>query len=626
MSIKFSPNGVLDITSDPADLPQSVDAKNITSGALTRCTNLNLNEAGKASTRAGNSKVSSTALSTQVHKIVEQNGDRYIFASTILYLNESSIETGLADADTDAIKYNPYNTDTDTIFFLNGTDRLKVEGSDVYEWGIDAPSDDYAEDVGDVYTFDWEYDNDHTDEAAQKVTQTYGDYEMFHNWEKYLSQQNDETIPDDQFESKICFVHEGIRTDLSAEVGVTGWIGVRFTYARYDGSTLIAESNPSDAIIFKSTTAPVITWDLSSDSQVTHVRIYRTVSGGATYYYHSAVEVERQQEVLYLEDTALGTSLETDHDRPPLGSLAFGPTFNGQAFIAIDNLLYYCKPKQVEYWPATYYVEISNPQDPVKAGAFYNGQLYVATAQEIYQVQGTNYDVYLPLPMDAATGVVNSLCFVSIKGQGILHLGNDGLYLFNGVVDTNITNDRFRPLFHGESRGGIPELNKTYITNCWMLQFRSKVYFAYPGDTDQYPKDMLVMDFDTQKTVYYQYAQAMVRGVVDEENERILAVDSDGYVRVLEDETATDDDGTDISWEIRSKSFDNLKRFFPRSARYDIDGTATGKVFLDDMVHQEHTISSRSNRKRLVSGGNGVRLAVGATGTGAVDIYEIEVE
>ena len=42
MAIKFTPNGALDITTDPQDLPEQASGKHIVSGAMTRCTNLNL--------------------------------------------------------------------------------------------------------------------------------------------------------------------------------------------------------------------------------------------------------------------------------------------------------------------------------------------------------------------------------------------------------------------------------------------------------------------------------------------------------------------------------------------------------------------------------------------------------
>ena len=39
-----------------------------------------------------------------------------------------------------ASAYNAYNVATQNIFALNGTDRKRIVGSDVFEWGIDPPA------------------------------------------------------------------------------------------------------------------------------------------------------------------------------------------------------------------------------------------------------------------------------------------------------------------------------------------------------------------------------------------------------------------------------------------------------------------------------------------------------
>ena len=59
MPIQFNPSGLLDIGTDPADLPAQTQGKMTVSGAMTRCTNLNLDRTGIASTRKGSVKINS---------------------------------------------------------------------------------------------------------------------------------------------------------------------------------------------------------------------------------------------------------------------------------------------------------------------------------------------------------------------------------------------------------------------------------------------------------------------------------------------------------------------------------------------------------------------------------------
>ena len=108
---------------------------------MQRCKNMRLDQDGKAIVRDGSSKLNSgNAIGTPIWRIIEQAGTRYSFASTIIYEDESSIETGLTSAMWSAILYNSFSSTTQNVFALNGTDRKRIEGSNVYEWGIAAPT------------------------------------------------------------------------------------------------------------------------------------------------------------------------------------------------------------------------------------------------------------------------------------------------------------------------------------------------------------------------------------------------------------------------------------------------------------------------------------------------------
>ena len=122
----------------------------------------------------------------------------------------------------------------------------------------------------------------------------------------------------------------------------------------------------------------------------------------------------------------------------------------------------------------------------------------------------------------------------------------------------------------------------------------------------------------------------MVCGVWDRTNDRFLTADTDGYIWQIEDENTVLDGSTAISWEVRAKEYNYLKRFFPRAARYDVapvnGATVYGRLYLDGTLKQSHTITSRSNKKRLVTTCNGERLQPGLDGTGPVKIYAMGVE
>ncbi len=567
MSLFFTPNGSLDVSTDSSDLPQEGSGSSVSSGAMQRCKNMRLDQDGKAIVRDGSSKLNSgNAIGTPIWRIIEQAGTRYSFASTIIYEDESSIETGLTSAMWSAILYNSFSSTTQNVFALNGTDRKRIEGSNVYEWGIAAPT------------------------VAPTIA-------------------------------------------VGALTGLTGDYNARYTYLRKEGTTVVSESNPSPAAAAAVTLANEsldITWTASSDSQVTHVRIYRTLTDGSTYFVDQDVAIGTTTVDTNTADSALGTEVATNHDRPPLGTFVAGPNYNGTCFILKDNLLHYCLQKQPEYWPSTYFIEVSAPQFPLKTMVFYNGQPHVLTKNKIYQIQGTGNNTFFPFEMESVTGCEGVNGALALKGIGIFHIGSDGVYLYTSGQDINFTQKRYRPIFRGTTTNGIPGAGD--LSTAWIIQFRNSIYIGYAGSGDTYPTNCLIFDLDNKRTSYFTWGVEISAVAVDETNDRLLGGDENGFVWVLEDTSATQDEDVDVAWELESKDYTLQTRpHFPRFVKYDVDASSatsvTGYLKLDGTTHQSHTLTgNRVVKRRLVTTGNGNKCALGVSGSGPATIYAIESE
>lgn len=634
MAIKFIPNGLLNISTDPSLLPQDTNGKSEFSGAMIRCKNLSLDDNGVAVTRKGSRKLNTTAVDQTVSRgTIEMNGDRYLFAGTKIYKNESSIATGLTSAIWRAILYNAYNVTTQSVFALNGTDRKRITDSTIAEWGIDAPTTaptlagiDY------VITHSWEEENV-TGAVKQFTTEKTGSYDYVFGWEEFYADIEDHP------EVTTATKYGTFYFDLAAPARFR----LTYTYCRKSGDSLECESNPyyptadSDgdydytAMEIYQESGLKITWPVASDTQVTHVRVYRTLAGGTTFFYDSEHAVGDLAATLTKTDSALGSAAEFDHDRPPLGKIVIGPSFNGYVIILKDNLVYYCKANRPEYWPSTNYIEAGPPQFELTAAVLYNDRPYAMNRHEIYLIQGTGAASFFPYPTSSSTGAVSQEAVASVKGQGIYRVASDGIWLFNGSEDKRITEGSLSPIFRGETKGTMPAVNTGYIENCWLLFHRNKLYFGYPGGSSTVPDNVLVMNIQTGKLSHYDYSKKFYFVTVDRTNERIIAVDNSGFVWVLEDGGMTSDGGTAISWEVESKSFsDGVYKYFPRYAKYDVDitnGTATGYVLLNDASVQTHALTgSRQTRKRHVAGVTGDRLGVRVSGSGVAKIRQVEVE
>ena len=331
-----------------------------------------------------------------------------------------------------------------------------------------------------------------------------------------------------------------------------------------------------------------------------------------------------------LPDQELGDLVEFDHDRPPLGSFVFGPAYDGTCFILKGNLLYYCKPKQPEYWPALYFIEVGTKQLPLVTGVFHNGQPFVMSKTEIFYIQGTGHQTFFPLPMKAKCGAQSVRGAVSVAGKGIYHTGRDGIYLFANGSDVKITENSLAPIFRGETVQGMPGVSS--MSTSWLATYRNHLYFGYQSTGDDYPSNVLVVSLETNKLVYYTYDVEISAVANDNANERLLVGDSAGFVRVIESTSHTTDAGTAISWELQSKDYGlQTRKHFPRWVKYDIDASSavsvTGQYILEDEVHHSHTITgSRNTRRRLIGEGNGNRAAIRISGSGPATIYSVEAE
>ena len=566
--ILFKPNGSLNVATDPSDLPETSDGTSIISEALTRCKNLRLDQKGKLTLRDGSSKLNASAIDTAIWFLIEQDGFRYTFAGSSIYQNESSIVSSLTSAQWSAIKYNQFNDTVQQIFALNGTDRKRINGTSVNEWGITPPT--------------------------------------------------------------------SVTTAASTGTGLTGDYNAKITYCRKVGSVVVSESNPSPAGTTRSLTndSLLVSWTASSDSQVTHVRVYRTLADGLIYFHDQDVAIGTTSVDTATDDDSLGDELETDHDRPPLGQFVIGPTFDGTCFIIKDNNLFYCKPRQPEYWPEAFFVEIGPVHFPGKTAVIYNGQVYVLTKNDIHNVIGTGDGTFLPIPMRARTGAQGMFGAVSVPGYGIFHTGPDGVYLFSGGQDKNWTDPMFLPIFRGETVNGLPGVAD--MESAILFAYGKNLFFCYKSSGKDYPSNVLVLNLDNGRISYHVYndgSDIQIRCMAtDDTNKRILIGDSTGFVREIEDKDETTDSDTAISWESQSKDFTlQTRAHFPRWNKYDIDASSstscTGYLLLDGVVHATHTITgNRDTRRRLVKEGNGEKCGIRLSGSGPVSIYAVESE
>lgn len=531
-----------------------------------------------------------------------------------------------------AVKFAPYNSETQCIYALNGTVKKRIESGVVYNWGIDAPTT-----------------------AAVISAVGGGTLTGAYNAKYSYARTEGNTIVSDS-----------------------------------------NPSEAAGSAVSPSTQALRVEFVDPEDEQVNRIRFWRTAAGGAVYYHDSDMvypygdygctqqwEIDNAYEsgtgflfttsdsrngtmncftweqyhslyavndstlrlttlgdvVLFVDlntaDSALGAAVHSDHDSPPAGDYVFGPTFDGTLFIIDGHKLYYSKTKQPEYWPATYYVLIGPPQFPGKCGVLYDKQPFVLTQHRLIYIYGSSYTDFMPKVTAAKNGTISPNGAVAIEGYGIFHVASDGVYLAQPATDSRLGADTkiSQPvdrLFKNESVSGMKAIGD--LTKSVLKHFKNKLYFFYPTTESTYCTDILVFYLDLKRMGHWTRGHEITAVCEDFENERLLVADSDGYLWNVEDSTVVDDDGTAISWEVESKEFTlQTRAHFPRWNKYDIDAseatTANGYLLLDGVIHHTHSLTeNRNTRRRLVDVDNGERCSIRIAGTGPVKIYAVESE
>jgi len=174
------------------------------------------------------------------------------------------------------------------------------------------------------------------------------------------------------------------------------------------------------------------------------------------------------------------------------------------------------------------------------------------------------------------------------------------------------------------------------MSDSWIFSHKNRLFFGYKSSGFSYPNNIIAFNLQTNRIAYYTYndgSDIEIRAITsDLTNDRIIAGDNTGFLRVLEDKSVTTDSGTAIPWELQSKDFTmQTRKHFPRWVKYDVDASAadsvTGALILDGVVHQSHTLTGdRETKRRLVGTGNGNRAAIRISGSGPATTFAAELE
>jgi hypothetical protein len=337
---------------------------------------------------------------------------------------------------------------------------------------------------------------------------------------------------------------------------LTGEYSIRYTYARLTSSGAVAyETNPSpvsNSVTLSSQVLSLSGLTASTDPQITHLRVYRTVAGATAYLFDQNIANGTTTGTSSQADTALGDEVETDNDPPPEASWVF--EFLEHLFLCRDasnpHYLWWSKRFRPEAVPLENFLEVGNPSDPLQCGVSYAGLAAVFTRQTKYRLFGnatSGFNVQEAITRRGTTAI-NA---VKATEHGVIYPSRDGIFqTMLASPDVELTND-IEPLFMGETVNDFAPINWDQAVKFSADVFKGRYYFSYCSGTNTSPDMLAVFSFDTKRWYFYDHPLSSLHS--DEKNNRLIGGNTSG--QVVELETGSDDDGERIAFDCETKEF-----------------------------------------------------------------------
>lgn len=469
-------------------------------------------------------------------------GTRYLVAGTTLYKAGASILTGLSSTlRTSLVLMRPLNDTLTWMFIADQAVMRKENGGTVRTWGIAAPTATPALAAGAAGT-------------------------------------------------------------------LAGPYTVSFTYVRKDGSTIAHESNPSPtsaALTVTNQQISVTGMTASTDGQVTHKRVYRTVAGGSTRLFDQEITNATTTATLSIADTALGSAVETNNNVPPA---SFWATRHQEHVFFLDpanpSYLWWSKRFRPESVPTVNFLDIGSTADPLNGMVSLVGVLGLFTAKTKYRVLGNDTSGFVHQEALSSRGTPAPQAAL-VTEKGCLFPARDGLFRTNFLQEDEELSGLIAPIFEGLTVNDYLPINWDAANTMALAYWKQRLYFAYPSGGQGSPDMVAVYSFHTQSWYFY---QMFCRSLYAEEETDLLLAGTDGG-DVLSLETGTTDNGTAISLELQqpTRALGNpmvRKRF--DYFRADVDargGTVNVFVYIDDRLIAFRAVIGTRTRLLLRLGG-----------------------
>ena len=278
-----------------------------------------------------------------------------------------------------------------------------------------------------------------------------------------------------------------------------------FRYRNYDPRTG-AKSNPSPIQangyrLDSLRQGIVISPPPYGDSNIRQQVFRRGGTLGTTWYYVGVNTVDGGTVTDTQSDSAVQANaaivpFEIDNDQPITTVNSVGTTVLAQPLVAIwgpvmDILygcgdpyrageLYWCKPTQLDSWPAAYHVEACPPSEELMNGFAISSQPFVFSRERLFSIYPnlTDASQVTIQPTACTHGLVGRWAFAVGPG-GCFFAAKDGVYVTSGGAEQSISDNDIRDLFQGISRNGYLPVDFNFPNEIRLAVHNNELWLRY---------------------------------------------------------------------------------------------------------------------------------------------------
>lgn len=235
-------------------------------------------------------------------------------------------------------------------------------------------------------------------------------------------------------------------------------------------------------------------------NQIVGRYIYRTKVGGSTYYLLTTIA--NQSTTTYTDSTADGSLVtvypylgaSTTYSVPPMGKLSL--VYQNRLWIANNptypSRVYYSQPGSHEMFLPNSYLDIRvNDGDPITMLSNFLGVLTVGKPNSIQKIRtpsvtgspATDWSITDPF---TTIGCVSMYSYQQTPA-GIMYLGNNGIYNFDGNF-SGLVSDPVTPV--------IRDISNYNYTNIWSGFYQNQYYMAYTSKESGATSNNRVLIYD----------------------------------------------------------------------------------------------------------------------------------